>query len=84
MYPQGSSQSSYLQQNLSQVSLEHSKDSLSLLKQGYGATQSSFLHTNASIFERNPFQDFTASKLNALFTNGRSISGGKASIESLI
>ena len=33
------------------------------------SSQSSFfLNTNASIFERNPFQDFTASKINALNT----------------
>ena len=76
---------SSLVQNLSQVSIEHeeSKDSLQLLKQNginpnpYASTQPSnyFLHTNASIFERNPFQDFTASKLNALVLNGAKSAG---------
>ena len=46
----------------------------------YSSTQQSyFLQTNASIFERNPFQDFTASKINALINsknNGGSISSG--------
>ena len=41
----------------------------------YNASQSFFLNTNASIFERNPFQDFTASKINALLN----VNGGTTS-----
>lgn len=44
----------------------------------YNASQSFFLNTNASIFERNPFQDFTASKINALF-NANSQNSASAS-----
>ena len=44
------------------------------------SSQSSFfLNTNASIFERNPFQDFTASKINALNT-----ASGNGGVEQLL
>ena len=39
------------------------------------------MHTNASIFERNPFHDFTASKLNALLIRNNSVSGQSAQVD---